>query len=161
MLKNENDMLLNKSMSLNEYINRIENVINQNNKQSIENEDERITKAAQEILKTYPENTNEFLNHLYKIIQNWINEAIPKEVILTLEDYDHYFNYAISNRDPNKEFVDRIINELETKLDSMTNEELEAYLRELGFFQDTMPDNIKERAQINKKIVKIKRISNK
>jgi hypothetical protein len=43
----------------------------------------------------------------------------------------------------------------------MTNEELEAYLRELGFFQDTMPDNIKERAQINKKIVKVKRISEK
>ena len=156
MLKNENDMLLNKSMSLNEYINRIENVINQN-KQSIENEDERIIKAAQEILKTYPENTNEFLNHLYKIIQNWINEAIPKEAILTLEDYDHYFNYAISNRDPNQESINKIINELETKLDSMTNEELEAYLKELGFLQETMPDNIKEHAQRNKKIVKTKK----
>ena len=58
-----------------------------------------------------------------------------------------------------KKFVDRIINELKEKLNGMTDEELEAHLKELGFFQDTMPDNIKERAQINKKIVKVKRIS--
>lgn len=60
-----------------------------------------------------------------------------------------------------KKLANKITNELEEKLNGMTDEELEAHLRELGFFQDTMPDNIKERAQINKKIVKVKRISKK
>lgn len=139
MLKNENDILLNKSMSLSEYINRIRNIINQNNKQNIESEDERIIKVAHEILKAKPENIESFLNKLEEKIQKWINDAIPKEAILTLEDYDNYFNDAISNKNPNQEFVDRIINELDENLSKMSDKELEEYFKKMGFIIDEDP----------------------
>lgn len=139
MLKNENDILLNKSMSLSEYINRIRNIINQNNNQNIESEDERIIKAAHEILKAKPKNIESFLNKLEEKIQKWINDAIPKEAILTLEDYDNYFNYAISNKNPNQEFVDRIINELNENLSKMSDKELEEYFKKMGFIIDEEP----------------------
>ena len=141
MLKNENDILLNKSMSLSEYINRIRNIINQNNNQNIESEDERIIKAAHEILKAKPKNIESFLNKFEEKIQKWINDAIPKEAILTLEDYDNYFNYAISNKNPNQEFVDRIINELNENLSKMSDKELEEYFKKMGFILHEEPQN--------------------
>ena len=58
-----------------------------------------------------------------------------------------------------KEFVDRIIKELDEKLSSMSDEEREEYFKQMGFvtIKDDMPENIKERAQINKIIAKQKK----
>lgn len=68
--------------------------------------------------------------------------------------------YNIENVTPeDKEFVDRIIKEVDEKLSSMSDEEREEYFKQMGFvtIKDDMPENIKERAQINKIIAKQKK----
>lgn len=68
--------------------------------------------------------------------------------------------YNIENVTPeDKEFVDRIIKEVDEKLSSMSDEEREEYFKQMGFvkIKDDMQKNIKERAQINKIIAKQKK----
>lgn len=103
-------------------------------------------------------NINSNKTNMTEILKNVENKLTEEE----RNEYSKKMGFVIEPKtisEEGKKLANNITNELEEKLNGMTDEELEAHLRELGFFQDTMPDNIKERAQINKKIVKVKRIS--
>ena len=103
-------------------------------------------------------NINSNKTNMTEILKNVENKLTEEE----RNEYSKKMGFVIEPKtisEEGKKLANKIANELEEKLNGMTDEELEAHLKELGFFQDTMPDNIKERAQINKKIVKVKRIS--
>lgn len=145
-VKEEKEIDSIESMSLNEYINRIRNAINLiKNAYSIENEDKRIITAAQQIIKKNPENMKLFLEQLEEKIQKSINKEIPKETILTLDDYNNEFKYIIEGKDSNKEFVNKIIKELETSLDKMSEEEREKLFKECGLVYEKIPNQKGER----------------
>lgn len=100
----------------------------------------------------------------YKINENIRQtEAALNEGENTLFNSDDSFAnelYNIENVTPeDKEFVNKIIKELDEKLSSMSDEEREEYFKQMGFvtIKDDMPENIKERAQINKIIAKQKK----
>lgn len=98
-----------------------------------------------------------------------INEDIRQTEAALNEGENTLFNsddscanelYNIENVTPeDKEFVNKIIKELDEKLSSMSDEEREEYFKQMGFvtIKDDMPENIKERAQINKIIAKQKK----
>lgn len=98
-----------------------------------------------------------------------INEDIRQTEAALNEGENTLFNsddscanelYNIENVTPeDKEFVNKIIKELDKKLSSMSDEEREEYFKQMGFvtIKDDMPENIKERAQINKIIAKQKK----
>ena len=64
---------------------------------------------------------------------------------------------TIGNINSNKTNMTEILKNVEKYLDKLTEEERNEYFKKMEFSQEILPNNIKERAQINKKLTKQKK----